>query len=101
MMTLRVSFTPLMNRFVKSWLGVSVLIVGGLAACAWKLPIGYAVMAVGDIVQTLLPIALTLVMALNAFRSSGRTRAFWAIASGGAALWAVANASWMQYEVFL
>jgi signal transduction histidine kinase len=89
------------TRALHGWLAFSAVLLGGLAVCAWKLPQGYLLTSIGDVVQTVLPIVLTAVMLANAARSAGRVKAFWMIAAGGAGLWAMANGSWTHYEVFL
>lgn len=90
-----------MKLALRAWLIFSAVLLGGLALCAWKMPAGYLLNSIGDITQTVLPIVLTAVMAVNALRNSGRDRAFWMLAAGGAGLWAIANGLWTHYEVFL
>jgi signal transduction histidine kinase len=90
-----------MKLALRAWITFSAVLLGGLALCAWKIPAGYLLNSIGDITQTILPMVLTAVLAVNAFRSTGRARAFWALAAGGAGLWAIANGLWTHYEVFL
>jgi signal transduction histidine kinase len=90
-----------MNRALKAWLVFSATLLAGLSLCAWKLPPGYLANSIGNVVQTILPLLLTGVMVANAVQNRGRARAFWSVAAGGAALWAVANGMWSHYEVFL
>jgi signal transduction histidine kinase len=90
-----------MKWALKAWLVFSATLLAGLSLCAWKLPAGYVSSSVGNVVQTILPLLLTAAMVGNGIRNRGRARAFWLVAAGGAALWAMANGMWAQYEVLL
>jgi len=71
------------------------------AAVSSAVSAGRALTVFTDLLLVLLISAASVLMATNAFTTRGRARAFWALMASGCALWAVNQALWARYEVFL
>lgn len=90
-----------MKYALRAWCVFSTVLLALLTVLAWKLPPGFVLTAVGDVVQTLLLLTLTIVMVANVVVTHGRVRFFWILNAFGAGLWFGATALWTVYEVFL
>lgn len=78
----------------------STICVGGCAAAALLMQPGYWLAAVGNIVQSVLLLVFLVLAVLNAVRTRGNARLFWASMALGAGLWLAATLMWTWYEVF-
>jgi signal transduction histidine kinase len=83
------------------WIPASAILVAGYTIVSTIVPSGYALAAFGNAVQTGLLLLLFLINLLNATRSRGNTRYFWASIAIGAALWLTAQWMWTWYEVIV
>jgi signal transduction histidine kinase len=83
----------------------SVMYTGGFllvyAAVISALPRGATLTVVGDGVSLVLLCLSAAVMTANALSNRGQTRLFWSLLAAGCFLWAINQALWTYYEVWL
>jgi diguanylate cyclase (GGDEF)-like protein len=70
-------------------------------ALTLSLPHGFLLTAIGDILQNLLLLAATILIARNVWSSDSRTRFFWLLMSVGFAAWLGSQVLWTYFEVVL
>jgi signal transduction histidine kinase len=83
------------------WLAVSAFLVGLCATVSLTTPRGVGLYSFGDITALVLVGLAAAVMVVNAARTRGQTRVFWALMATGCLLWTTNQAMWTFYEAFL
>jgi signal transduction histidine kinase len=88
-----------MSKRSKAWIaGAACLVLAQATACL-VLPHDFKLIALSDVVQTILLLSGTLSMLPNVFRTRGRTRLFWILMTLGVASWFVYQSLWTWFEV--
>jgi len=85
----------------KVWIGFAVALTAGQALAALTLPRSFALTAFSDIAQCLLLLSGTSAFLLNAVKTKGRVRIFWALMASGLGLWLLYEILWIYIEIYL
>jgi signal transduction histidine kinase len=88
-------------RLKQRWMIVLAGLVLAQLTMSLALRPGRLLTAFTDLFLVLLISSASALLAANAFASRDRTRTFWALIAAGCALWAINQALWARYEVFL
>jgi signal transduction histidine kinase len=90
-------------KFMKprTWYIFTGLVLGAYAVVSALLGRSQGVTVFGNLVQQSLLVVVVILLASPLRASRSRDRAFWALMSLGAALWAVSQVEWVAHEVFL
>ena len=82
-----------------------IAVIAGIAlvyaGVSLAVPKGFALLAFGDISQSLLLFVAFLLMLANAISNRGQIRLFWGLMATGCLLWSTNLALWTMYEVVL
>lgn len=81
--------------------GIWVAVLGGYALAATTMAPGYPLTAVGDITQSLLPLAANAGLLLNAGTRQWRRNAFWMLLALSCTLWMFGQFEWVYFELYL
>ncbi len=90
-----------MRAYSKVWTAAVAVCMATLLLAALVLPRSFRLTALSDWIQCLLLLSGTLALMLNAIRSSGRLRVFWALLATGIGFWFSYQVMWTYYEVGL
>lgn len=90
-----------MSRHAKIWLIAACGLVLAQAGGSLFLHQNFALIALSDIIQSLLLLSGTLALLANVLASRGRTRLFWVLMILGVTFWLVYQLLWTYFEVVL
>jgi diguanylate cyclase (GGDEF)-like protein len=85
----------------KFLIGAAVALTVVLTASCLSLALGFARIAISDIVSGLLMLLALLAFASNGLQSKGRTRWFWMLQAAGWALWFSDQMVWITFDLIL
>ena len=85
----------------RSWYALPLALVLVHSVVSLSFHHSYGLTIFGDTTQSVLLAFATIVTALNAARTQGRSRTFWTLMAAGCALWLSTQLLWMWYEVGL
>ena len=88
------------------WYALTGVVVGVYGVVSWLayrggIPHDYRLNLFGDSIQFGLLVVAAVVITRRIFHATGRERTFWIFLSFGAVLWALSEAEWVWYELFL
>jgi signal transduction histidine kinase len=81
--------------------GIWVVVLGGYALAAISITPGYPLTALGDIAQSLIPLAANAGLLLNAGTRQWRKNAFWMLLALSCTLWMFGQFEWVYFELYL
>jgi len=91
-----------MNFLQKWWAHGIIALVVGYSIMSLTVPRGHLILtAASDFVGFGLLLLASALMLINARRSHGQARTFWALMSVGCFMWAISQGGWAFYEVIL
>jgi signal transduction histidine kinase len=97
-MAARITF---LRTYAKLWTAAVAACLATLVLAALILPQSFRLIALSDVIQSLLLLSGTLSLIPHALRSRGRLRLFWMLMATGMGLWFAYQLIWIYFEVWL
>jgi signal transduction histidine kinase len=91
-----------MGLLQKWWALGTALLLAAYAGMSFAVPRGHLALAtVSDLVGVALLLLASALMLINALRTHGHARTFWALMATAFFMWSISQCGWAYYEVFL